>query len=376
MASPVTDSEGEKELVEPDIFSTVDLSKLPEALKKKIDVKKVKSMLSDPKALSFLVTGRSGVGKSTLINSILGMRMEDSEHAHECDSIADLGTLGLTTYSKTKGRIHVTVWDSRGLLDGSSEEVQMRSLDEMVDKCSTVDLKLVCIDMRQSKFVLADYNPDIITMIKLTEAFGVHFWMNVVIVLTFANHVHPRIARGETKKQAFTRKLKEWQTQVHRALHERACIPEDIVKHIKVIPAGHYDQWQLSDRNYWLSDVWFECLDALPTPEAQGAFLTLNIRRFVLASEVKPEDRRKNIEDQPIVIQQDKLPTLAEVLTVLGCGAAGAASGATVGLATLAAGPLGAAIGVPACAMLGLCVGLALGVHKIQEKPEEKKKVD
>ena len=98
------------------------------------------------------MTGRSGVGKSTIINGLLGMTMEDDKHAKESAAIARPGNLSLTAYTRKKGKIDVTVWDSRGLLDGTPSKEQERSLKQMVSQCSMVDLKLVCIQMNVMRF--------------------------------------------------------------------------------------------------------------------------------------------------------------------------------------------------------------------------------
>ena len=51
-----------------------------------------------------------------------------------------------------------------------------------------------------------------------------------------------------------------------------------------------------------------------------------------------------------------------------------AAGGAVIGTTTLAAGPLGAAIGVPAGAVFGFCIGLALGMYNLHESEKQMKK--
>ncbi len=99
MASEV---ELEKFLMDPD------LSKLPDEIKKKVDIAKVYKMLTEEAALSFLVTGRTGSGKSTFINGLMGMKIGDDEFAEEGDSL-DPCTKEVHQYAKRKGRINVTV---------------------------------------------------------------------------------------------------------------------------------------------------------------------------------------------------------------------------------------------------------------------------
>ena len=230
------------------IFSDVDLTKLPEALQKKLNLEKISRLLKEPKALSFLVAGRTGAGKSTFINGLLGMRLGDDKFAPESRIIAGPCTSELKPYTRMDGPIHVTVWDTCGLLDGSEEKIKIKNMKEMVDKCSNVDLKLICIDMSQKRFVKGKDNADVLMMIEITEAFKVNFWRNAIIVLTFANDVESRIPKNKTKREKadeFSTILQQWKTLLHERLKKDVKIPASIVQFIRAVPAGSYEEWQL-----------------------------------------------------------------------------------------------------------------------------------
>ena len=222
--------------------------------------------------------------------------------------------------------------------------------------------------MSQRRFVRGRDNPDILAMIKLTEAFGIDFWENAMIVLAFANEIKLPIRHGLSNAEVFTKILNQWKTVLHTSLCEDVGIPEDMTKLIKILPAGHYEEWGLPDRDYWLSHLWFEVLDTLPTLEAKGALLDLNAKRLTFESGVELGDKYGSIEQQPIIIPSSRA---GDIMTVLSCAAGGATSGATIGTVTLAAGPLGAVIGIPAGTVIGFCVGLALGVYKIRDKEKK-----
>lgn len=363
-AAPVQESMNETELDE--FLMNPDLSKLPDEIKKKVDIAKVHKMLTEEASLSFLVTGRTGTGKSTFINGLLGMKIGDKKYAEEGSGL-DSCTLGLAKYEKRKGRISVNVWDSRGLLDGKTNEDG--SLKEMVENCSEVDLKLLCIAMDEERFVRGDDNPDVIAMKRLTQEFGKDFWRNVFVVLTFANYV-------TMGAKQFKKLVEKFKADIHTSLVDIG-ISQDIVHFAKVVPAGSYEEWQLPDRKFWLSDLWFEVLDALATPEAQGAFLTLNIARIKSADQVSDSDFiSRPLHAQPIVFEPEKNERWKSSLKILGYGIAGAGSGGVIGLSTLAAGGAPAAIGVPMGLVVGFFVGLLLGVHKVEMDEAMKKKVE
>ncbi len=281
-------------------LENADLSKLPDDLKEKLDMARVESILMEAAALSILMTGRTGTGKSTLINGLLGMTVEDDDWAHESSILGGPGQLRLQAHNKKKGRYEVTVYDSRGLLDGTNPRDQAKNLDEMVNECSGVDLKLLCIDMSQRKFILdADDNSDIKAMKKLTEAFGEKFWENLMVVLTFANKIKLRKEPTEQHQaENFVKRLKEWEEHIHCAI-TLAGAPKEMAERVKIVPAGRYDNRKLPDREYWLSDLWFECLDAMPSPGAQGAFLSINLHRIRPFEEITEEEWSQSLKDQP-----------------------------------------------------------------------------
>ena len=354
-----------------EILASADLSKLPQELKDKVDNDSLSVKFQRvicAKSLSVLVTGRSGVGKSTIINGLLGMTMEDDKHAKESAAIARPGNLSLTPYTKKKGKIDVTVWDSRGLLDGTPTTEQERSLKQMVSKCSEVDLKLVCIQMNVMRFFNSEQNPDVVVLITLAKAFGKSFWNNAVIVLTFANYVaagDPEYIglTDEEKSTKFAERVCEWKQQVHAIIREHTDLSESETHRVKVVPAGHYKIPNLPDREYWLTYLWFECLEALGTPEAKEAMINIGTSRLMIDSEVDNTCTKgiERIEDYPLIIPSKKphhakQPMLEKVAIVLGCAAGGSGCGATIGLAALAAGPLGGAVGIPAGAVMGFCI--------------------
>lgn len=366
-------------------LENADLSKLPDELKERLDIARIETILKKAAHLNILVTGRTGTGKSTLINGLLGMKMEDKDDwALESTVTEGCGQVRLKAHSKKKGRYKVTVWDSRGLLDGADPQEQAKSLEEMVKECSEVDLKLLCINMNQRRFIpSSEHNSDIKAMKKLTETFKKNkknFWKNSMIVLTFANKVKFRSGRDMTEQQQaemglFTRRLQIWEERIRNAI-VIAGASEEEAKRINIVPAGHYDNRRLPDREYWLSHLWFECLDAMPSPEAQGTFLSINIERIHLASEVSENVFYQPSHNQPIVIEDEKVTKIKETANIVGFAVGGATTGASIALCTLVGGPIAVAVGVPAGAILGFGVGLALGIKRVLDEKEQKKEAD
>ncbi len=303
-----------------------------------------------------LLSGRTGTGKSTLVNGLVG-----AEVAEVSDFVQRSGmTAQVWAYKKRIKGLDVTVWDSPGLQDGTENED--RYLDEMASQCAERDLVLYCISMFNCRFVVD--NMDIRAMKIITQHFGSEFWTNTLIVLTFANAVVDtflkRVPEAEKGKK-FVAWLSEWNRLIKTALIEEVGVDPEIANNVRIVPAGHQSERSLPGRPYWLSDLWVESLNSIPTVKGRVALLVLSGERLRTEKEVSEADFiGKPLHEQPIVLDATSRRRLRNsiivgcVAGIAGAAAAGAAVGAGVGVA--AAG-LGVFVGLP----VGLAVGVVTG---------------
>ena len=230
--------------------------------------------------LTFLVTGKSGEGKSTLINSLVGRKV--------CQT-GDVDAITTETKLIEAGNINgvdVRIYDTQGVFDGEDEE---EKIFESI-RGKKIDILIVCVSMvgrAQSRDT-----KDTISMI--TKELGQDIWERAVIVLTQANE---RQERNESRSQMrlvpteFHDIVTKFNDQLHEYLRkakdsEGRPIPADTIEGVPVVPAGIYLEGQeklrkLPDCDDWLSRLWLACFRRFEM-EARKTFMGMAQDRLVM----------------------------------------------------------------------------------------------
>lgn len=339
--------------VDPDV-RIEDLQKVAE------DTEKLEKIISGAKELSILIVGKTGTGKSTLINGLIGEEV--------AKVVEELSTEGVThnveCYHKEIETVDVSIFDSPGLQDGSGKEHTY--LDELYEKCCDVDLIIFAIRMGDNRFV--PKNPDAVAMVNFTKRFQTSVWKRSIVAITCANlfeNLNPQLKKSsvERKKKSFQKFIKDIENAVHATLIHDAGVPEEIALKVKVVPTGHQDDSYLIDGSLWFSVFWYKCFMSMQTSKARLSMIKLNARRFRTVDNLHLDNLPKSLEEQPIFISEMHTPTdttkgsrNSKVPVVLGAVIGPAAVGGLVGVLGLLAGPVGL-VGMP----IGIFAGLVIG---------------
>ena len=249
--------------------------------------------LLNRQTVHILVTGKTGTGKSALINGLMGENV-----TKEGDTL-DPATSQVQEIKQMVHGISMSVFDSPGLQDGTKREGDY--LHDMERKCKNVDLVLYTIKMTDQRVLASDTS----AMKKLTSAFGPRFWEKAMFVMTFANEViSPEYPYDKIEnRKHFEERLQMWKEKLPAYIEQRAGIPIDIGKDIPIVPAGYYKIRDLPGRKYWFSQFWKDALDRMMESSVEGAgyMLQYSQDRLKHHKDTSEEDFEKPIHQQPIL---------------------------------------------------------------------------
>ena len=379
-----------------------------------------------------MVCGKVGIGKSTLLNTLLGTKgmFVVNGPGGVGENCMEAGTKGLSSVSEMIHGVEVTMYDTPGLQSDPSDKDSIALMANIKD---SVDLVLFCIDGTVNRWAAEA------KIVKtLHAAFGNEFWMNAIFVITRSNMIQSSLVDDDDEDLQPNEKVakcekaaKDIFESFKKELLMQNASP-DVVSDIPLVAAGNHKRRRLlfvapkvSDADFLL-ELWSQAIKRCKVQKRVLFYVVSNYKqqRFRLkdnSGTLSPEEHaqvRKFIEVQdlnaiptPLSVETDlttqfhplEIPqeqellnatqsqtivlnekqsnrvrkALAASLGLLGVGAAsgitGVGVGATVWAATsltmVAAGPVGVGVGA-AVGLIGL--GVFAGVVIYQYKKSKK----
>eukprot|EP00118_Oscarella_pearsei_P005198 m.23598 g.23598 ORF g.23598 m.23598 type:complete len:477 (+) comp28504_c0_seq3:2300-3730(+) len=307
-------------------------------------------------SLTLLVIGRTGVGKSSLVNSLLGKNV-----SREVYSTAR-GTTNVECFDAKLNDMVVKVWDTPGLWDYEVEDdggydFQLNRSAEylrQIKGIGKVDLLLLCIDSMNN---VAKEDSDTIDII--TEAFTKNIWKYAVFVFTKVNMLRdpdPMNPDDGEHMQFIVDKL----TVEYRAILTRfGSLSKEESAKLPFVPVGSDRDILLPNGCPWLPELWVTAAEKTRLGTGKAVLIEWN-RSRVRASKQSAES------SEGIELTQEQMKRMTKVISSIQSTWALHKAAELVGnnvksvLAALTGGAVGIAFGTPA-GPAGAVVGAACG---------------
>jgi predicted GTPase len=298
---------------------------------------------------TFLLVGRTGVGKSSTINSLMG---------REVAPVGDYEptTMSIECYDNDINGVNFTIVDTPGLCD---------DLEEKGNDYDYLELMRNEIDQVDSTWFVSRLDDTRVTrdekegIQRISEAFGEEIWEKAVIVFTFAGNVTPEKYRTALKER--TRLIRE---------EIAKYIDSDVAENIPSVAVDN-TRPTTPDRRRWLNKLYTQVYVRMST-QSSTPFLMATVDRikrpepqivreivYVPSPDYSYSSSRPSYSDSSwneIVLDEDDRKLIKpKIQTVLETTAGGAAMGAAIGLF---GGPAGAAVGGVVGSVIGFFSGI------------------
>ena len=258
-----------------------------------------------------LVTGRTGVGKSTLINNLLGNEVASVGYTLQSE------TPTLCPYEVTEEGVPIVVYDTPGLGDIKGEEEEKLHLEIMKDFLRRKKIHLVVYCFQMNNTIVTS---SIVGAIRKYHQIGVD-WEWSVIALTFADALYvPKREQALPNfrmSHFFEERLVSCQKDLRRELIETVGVKPDVVEWLKICPTSLLPKDKLPNGKPWYVPLWLHIVEIL-SPAATVRFLDIH-RNNICDEQAPPPNKHLKLQLQLTKEDQNRVTnTIAVTLEATG----------------------------------------------------------
>ena len=216
--------------------------------------------------LVILVIGVTGVGKSTLINNLLGEPV--AAVGYSVESATSL----IGQYIGEINKVPVLVYDTPGLGDsrGIRDDDYLAKIKKVI---SDVHVIIYCIKMTETRM-----HGGMIQAFQQYNKIGIN-WEKTVFALTFADAIIPptRLKKqaGFNFGQYFNGRLQEWKLEVPQVLKRDVHVEQEALSKMPIIPTTDDPQAELPTGEKWFFVFLLGIAKVLP-PGAMVRFMDIH----------------------------------------------------------------------------------------------------
>lgn len=341
-----------KVIVPPD-----DLDEIPPQLKSELDVVRRKIAEARARRFAFMLVGRTGVGKSSTLNSLFGWKVAETNRYER-------QTTHVSVHTKELGGIQFSIIDTPGLCDADSDEGNdLQYLEEMRTVGQQIDSLWFVTRLDDTRLA----GDEKLTIKLISESFKPEIWEYAVIVFTHAD-------RAERFSEDFTMRSE----LVRREIARHAGL--EIAKSIPAVAVDNTSHLT-PDGKTWRSELYSQTFMKVSRDSllsfALGTASLLRSRQSPSGEQNRGNVRSRRTSEDGVPFdgielseQQERQlgerihrESLGEYIAggAVGVGVAGAIG---LGLSEAVAGAAAGAIGGPLGIAVGALIGGTAGVIK------------
>ena len=216
-----------------------------------------------------LVIGRTGVGKSTLINNLLGKEVASVGHTLRSE------TPTVNPHEGTVEGVPIVVYDTPGLGDIKGEEEEQKHLDIMKALLARGKIHLIVFCFQMNETLMKSSH---VGTLRKYHQIGAN-WKRSVIALTFADALY--VPNSDRKLPSFKmsdffdERLAFWEIELKKELVAQVGVPADVVEQLKIYPTTPLPKDRLLNGNPWYVPLWLHIVEILP-PAATVRFVDIH----------------------------------------------------------------------------------------------------
>ena len=259
---------------------------------------------NDCPRLCVLVVGRTGVGKSTLINNLLG------EDVAGVGSNLTSSTTTVRSYEGVVEDVPVKLIDTPGIDDATpgNDERNLEEIRRLLEE-ETIHLIIYCTKISENRL----FNGIIRTFKQYTEI-GVD-WKRTVIALTYADEPSPPISEKKMKGfnigTFFEGQVASWRREIPKALAGVVPLREEELTQVKINPTTGDSEVLLPNDNKWYNAFWLDVLAVLP-PDAKMKFVLCHRKNIKYTEEREVPEWPENFTLPPPPPNEGKIASSCE----------------------------------------------------------------